>query len=114
MMIERWMTAAGLLAVFLGQVVIGGLSTAWTILRPGVRPQPTVLRLGYEGLSPIGAALLACLVTLTPGTTAIDLDLERRELLLHLLDGREAREAGEHIRRRFERRLRVVFPERRA
>jgi multicomponent K+:H+ antiporter subunit E/multicomponent Na+:H+ antiporter subunit E len=114
MMLQRWIPAAVLAAVFVGQVVVAGVSTAWSILRPGVRPQPALLRIGYEGLSPFGAAMLACLVTLTPGTTAIDLDLEGRELLLHVLDGDDARTAAEQIHRRFERRLRVVFPEVRA
>lgn len=111
MSLDRLGTAAVLLVVFPFQVVEAGLSTAWTILRPGVRPEPVLLRLGYEGLSPIGAAVLACLVSLTPGTTVIDLDLDRRELLLHLLDGRHADGAAEHIHRRFERPLRRVCPE---
>lgn len=109
--VERASAALVLLAIFVWQVVTAGLSTAWSILRPGQRPEPALLRVGYDGISPFGAAVLACLVTLTPGTTAIDLDLERRTLLLHLLDGSQAGGVADHVHRWFERRLRLVFPE---
>lgn len=98
-------------AVFLWQVVVAGTTTAWLILRPGVRPSPMLVPMPYEGLSPTGAVVLACLVSLTPGTTVIDIDPGRHRILLHLLDGRAAAEAIAEIRRRFERRLRVLFPE---
>lgn len=98
-------------AVFLWQVIVAGTTTAWIILRPGVRPSPALVPMPYEGLSPTGAVVLACLISLTPGTTAIDIDPARSRLLLHLLDGRGSDEAIAEIRRRFERPLRVLFPE---
>jgi multisubunit Na+/H+ antiporter MnhE subunit len=59
-----------------------------------------------------GAAVLASLVTLTPGTTAIDIDLGRRQLLLHVLDSHAAARTVAGIRRQFERYVEVLFPER--
>lgn len=110
-MLRRLAVAVTLGTVFLWQVIVAGTTTAWLILRPGVRPSPALVPMLYEGLSPTGAVVLACLVSLTPGTTAIDIDPGRRRLLLHVLDGRAAEEAIAEIRRRFERRLRVLFPE---
>jgi multisubunit Na+/H+ antiporter MnhE subunit len=108
---SRLLTLVALGLVFVREVIVGGATTAWFILRPGARPAPMLVRMPYAGLSPTGAALLACLVTLTPGTSAVDLDVERRCLLLHLLDGRDPKDAVAGIRRKFERRLRPLFPE---
>ncbi len=41
----------------------------------------------------------AALVTLTPGTTAVAIDTQRRELLLHLLDLDQAEATIDEIRR---------------
>ena len=53
-------------------------------------------------MSPTGAALLGCLVTLTPGTTVIDIDMARHEMLLHLLDLSQAEATVASIRKEFE------------
>ncbi len=90
-------------------VVSGGVQTLWIIVRGRRRPAAGLVRLAFAPMSPLGAALLACLVTLTPGTTTLELDLERRELLLHLLDLGGAEEAVRAIRRDFERPLVRLF-----
>lgn len=106
----RIVTALGLLAVFLGQVVMSGLTTAWLIVRPGRRPLPGLARVTFSGLDPVGAAMLGSMITLTPGTTTIDIDLERGEMLLHLLDASDPARAAREIRRRFEVPMRRIFP----
>jgi multisubunit Na+/H+ antiporter MnhE subunit len=108
---HRLAVAFTLGTVFMWQVLVAGATTAWLILRPGHRAAPAIVPMTYEQLSPTGAVVLACLISLTPGTTAIDVDPERRRLLLHLLEGRDATRAIADIRQRFERRLRVLFPE---
>jgi multisubunit Na+/H+ antiporter MnhE subunit len=110
---RRLVVALRLSAVFLGQVVASGLATAWLIVRPGRRPRPGLVRVPFSGLDPVGAACLGALITLTPGTTTIDVDLEAGEMLLHLLDASDAEGAARGIRRRFERPLRRLFPDRR-
>ncbi len=102
---------ATLLGLFLWELITSGLSTAWTILRPGARPRPGLARLDYGALGPRGAALLGGMITLTPGTTTIDIDLERHELLVHLLDAAHAEATARTIRRRFQRRIAELFPE---
>jgi multisubunit Na+/H+ antiporter MnhE subunit len=101
-----------LIVSFAWQVVVAGASTAWLIVQPHRRPAPGLVRMEYEALSPTGAVLLACLVTLTPGTTAVDVDVSRRTLLLHMLDESRGRRSLAGIRRHFERHLQVLFPER--
>lgn len=98
------MTRAGallrLLVNFLRDLVLSGWSTARIILarQPA---EPGFARLAIPGLSPRAASLLGALSTLTPGTTAVDIDLETGELLLHLLDRRQAEAVLAGIERDF-------------
>ncbi|MGD9904829.1 MAG: Na+/H+ antiporter subunit E [Vicinamibacterales bacterium] len=107
---RRAVVALALAADFCLHVVESGLSTAWIIVRPGPRPTPRVVRLPYEGLSPLGAVVYGCVLSLTPGTTTLDVDLEAQTLTMHVLDGAAAAGLADDARRRLERRLQTVFP----
>lgn len=98
---------------FLIEAALSGLTTARLILVGGRELQPGFARMSYAGLSETGAVVLGVLVTLTPGTTTVDIDPVRRELLLHLLDATQAEDAIAAIRRAFEPRVRVLFGEKR-
>lgn len=95
---------------FLRHCLVSGMATTRMIV---LRRQPPagVVRMPYGPISSTGAAVLGAMVTLTPGSTAIDIDPQRREMLLHLLDiaGKEAAIAS--IRKDFEQDLRLLFPE---
>lgn len=105
---------AGLLARlfsrFVYQCVISGAATARVVLQ---REQPVAgfIRVRFAPMSETGAAVLGALVTLTPGSTVIDIDMQKRELLLHLLDARHADAAVATIRHEFERDIAQIFPE---
>ncbi len=74
---------------FIRDVVLSGWDTARLILRdPGIVNSGTT-RMTYGELNPGYASLLGALISLTPGTTMISMDLQRREFLLHLLDLRQ-------------------------
>ena len=77
---------------FIKGTLVSGLETARIIL---LKPEDTrsgLTRMAYPDISPALASLLGTMVTLTPGTTLIDIDTTRNELVLHLLD-LEQREA---------------------
>lgn len=104
-----------LLALFLlilnlfRDLISSGWATARLILRPGEPPRSGFARLSYGDLPAPAANLLGALITLTPGTTTLDIDLERGEMLLHLLDleGVEATLAA--IRRDFLAPIRTLY-----
>lgn len=100
---------AVLLSRFLWAVVVSGLQTAWVIARGHRRPVAGFVRMRFAPMSEAGAALLGSLITLTPGTTTIDVDTERCEMLLHLLDASHAEATVTRIREKFERPLGVWF-----
>src|SRR3990167_325234 len=91
---------------FTAAMVTSGLQTVGTIARHGLAigapPPAAFVRIGVAPMSAQGAALLGCMISLTPGTTVVDIDLPRRQMVLHMLDTRDADAAVETIRRRFE------------
>ncbi|WP_460565056.1 Na+/H+ antiporter subunit E [Hydrogenophaga aquatica] len=108
--------AAVLLALrFLKAVMVSGLQTVVVIVRASTgerRPPPAAfLRVRFAPMSAQGAALLGCMVTLTPGTTTLDIDMDRKELLLHVLDASDTDALVEGIRRDFEPGLVALFGE---
>ena len=109
-MIRRAAIAVSLLLRFLWQIVTSGVATAWLIVRPGARPTPALVRMPFSGLNETGAALLGCMMTLTPGTTTVDIDMARSEMLVHLLDGADPEAALASAHEEFERPLRELFP----
>lgn len=77
---------------WLWKVALAFLQSNWQTIRiilrpPGVPLQPIFLYYDVRGLSLAETVLLAQVITLTPGTTSVELNPERTELLLHVLDG---------------------------
>lgn len=102
---------ARLLLRFAGHCVHSGLTTARVILQRNP-PPAGLIRLRFAPMSATGAAVLGALVTLTPGSSAIDVDPQRREILMHLLDIRTAEATLAAIRHDFEQDVCALFPER--
>lgn len=94
---------------FLWEAIVSGWTTALIILRGGKALQPGFVRMPYGDLGDTAANFLGALVTLTPGTTTVDIDLERGELLLHLLDAKQAEATLASIRRDFLLPIRTLF-----
>jgi multisubunit Na+/H+ antiporter MnhE subunit len=105
---KKFLIALGLALRFPVEVAKSGWATMRLILA-GDGLRPGFARISYEGAGETGAVLLGVLITLTPGTTTLDIDLERRELLLHLLDTRDVEGALAAIRRDFVRPVSLLF-----
>ena len=91
---------------FARALLASGVQTVGAIVRRGLAigtpPPPAFVRIGFAPMSAQGAALLGCLISLTPGTTVIDIDLARRQMVVHMLDPRDAAATVDAIRRDFE------------
>lgn len=84
-------------------------ATVRVILTEADAPRRGFARLGYGDLSDGGVVLLAALVTLTPGTSTVDIDPARRELVLHVLDTANLDATLAVLRRDFLEPLGVLF-----
>lgn len=94
---------------FLREAVVSGWVTTRIILAGPRGLRPGFVRFAYGDLPEGPASLLAALVTLTPGTTVVDIDPERREFLLHLLDLDQAEATLSGIRRYFLKPIHTLY-----
>ena len=75
-----------LLANFGKDVILGGARITVIVVLGGKSARPGLVHMSYGDLCDPAANLLAALITMTPGTTTVDIDLHRGQFLLHLLD----------------------------
>jgi multicomponent K+:H+ antiporter subunit E len=104
-------TAAGLFFVVFWDIVRSNVAVARIVLgltggrdiRSGFVKIPMELREDH------GLAVLACIITATPGTVWAGLSPDRRTLTIHVLDLVDEREVVRMIKQRYERRLMAIF-----
>jgi multisubunit Na+/H+ antiporter MnhE subunit len=94
---------------FASAMLLSAWATSRTILFCSDAPDRGFARLAYDDLNQTGVVLLAAMVTLTPGTSTVDIDPQRRELLLHVLDTGDIDMTLHSIRRNFLQPLRILF-----
>lgn len=95
---------------YLKEVVAGALRISWDVLTPGLPLHPQWIRVALDIEKGWQQLMLANLVSMTPGTLSIDVDREKRVLVVHCLYG-EGDGEGEvrQIKERFESLIRRVF-----
>jgi multicomponent Na+:H+ antiporter subunit E len=105
----RLLRAVRLALVFGYELVVSALEVTVEILRPRPRRRPEVVVLPLAARSDVEIALLASMITLTPGTLALDLTEDRCGLLVHALFAHEPGRVIERIQRTLERPLLEVL-----
>ena len=109
----RWRPRAmlELLALFLDDVVRSNVAVARIVLglRRGER-RAGFLTLPLELRDPRGLAVLACIVTATPGTSWARYDAAGNRVTIHVLDLVDAEAWSREFKGRYERRLLEIFP----
>ena len=96
-------------ALLLWDVLVANVRVARLVLGPVRRLHPTFFAVPLDIDHPYVTALLAAVVTLTPGTLSADYDRETRTLLVHGLDVTDPAAEAARIKARYERALREVF-----
>ena len=88
---------------YLWEIVAGALRISYDVLHPRPRLAPVLVHVPLGELSPRQRLLLACLVTMTPGTLSVDLLDRGTVLVVHgLYDRDRPRELVATIRERYQ------------
>lgn len=100
--------------VFAGAVLVDVLHGTWEValrvLHLRRLERPGIVRVPIGARSERGVAVSALATTLSPGTALIDVDHERRDLLLHVIDASDPEAVRERLQRFYDRYQRRVFP----
>jgi multicomponent K+:H+ antiporter subunit E len=107
--VRRPAVAVHLLALFLYDIIVANLAVARAALSPRMPIRPQFVYVPLDVHQPGAAALLAAMVTLTPGTVSVDLDLDRRLLRVHGLLVDDEVQAVASIKARYEARIKEIF-----
>ena len=103
-------TAAVLGWMVLGDIVRSNLAVGVITLHPGTRGRVAgFLELPLGVRHPGALAVLACIITATPGTSWARYDAERNLLTIHVLDLVDEQAWIRQFKDRYERRLKEIF-----
>ena len=107
--VARWGKALQLAGLFAYDVVVSNLTVAAYVLgiKGPVKPAFVEVRLDIKDAGAV--ALLAGMVTLTPGTVSVDIDRARGVLLVHALVAHDPEQIARAIKSRYESRLKEIF-----
>lgn len=92
-----------------GDIVRSNLAVARILLSPQPRFTSGFIAIPLEMSNPWALAVLACIITATPGTIWVSHDSRRRELVIHVLDVIDEATWIAHIKSRYERPLLRIF-----
>jgi len=85
------------LAVALGHEVVdiarATVTVAWAAVRTGPRTRAELVTVSLPPCSPSVAVLVSSLVSISPGTMVLEIDMEASELLVHVLPVRDVEES---------------------
>jgi multicomponent K+:H+ antiporter subunit E len=98
-----------LLARVFGDIVRSNIAVARIIVSPRSRISSGFVAIPLEMTHPYALALLACIITATPGTIWVSHDSARQVLVIHVLDVIDESVWIAHIKRRYEQPLLRIF-----
>jgi multicomponent K+:H+ antiporter subunit E len=101
--------AVGFFFLVCRDIVAANIEVAIQVLGPLDRIRPGFVDVPLDLDDPFVATLLAGIVTLTPGTVSIDVDMDRRTLSVHALNLPDPAAAAAEIKKRYEVPLKEIF-----
>jgi len=107
--VRRVGAALRLAGVFAYDLVAANLSVAGAVLGGMARVQPRFAQVPLDIDDPVACALLAALVSLTPGTVSVDINASTRLLTVHVLLAADEQALVSQIKTRYEARIKEIF-----
>ncbi len=95
---------------FAAELAQSAWATVKATLGPPGRLRPAILAVPLDVRSEGGITLFASMVTLTPGTTSLDVSEDQRTLYVHVMDTHDHAASIEAMKASLEARAREVLP----
>lgn len=106
--IRRWPLLARFVLMMLLDIARSNAAVA-TIILGGRKPHPAFVRIKLDIRSEMGLAVLAVVLTSTPGTAWLDYNSADGVLTMHVFDVRDEEEWRRTIKNRYEKPLMEIF-----
>lgn len=90
---------------FIWELTKANIQVAYEVVTPKFTMKPGIVALPLDAKSDLEITLLANLITLTPGTLALDVSTDRSVLYVHGMYVLDKKEFIQDIKQGFERRL---------
>ncbi len=90
-------------------IVLANVAVSRLVLGSMGRLRPVFLHVPLTLTDPQSIALLGSIITMTPGTVSITVDVEKRELMVHALDCPDPEKTIADIKSRYEKPLLEIF-----
>jgi multicomponent Na+:H+ antiporter subunit E len=103
------MKMLSLALLFLRELLVSAVRVAMLALRPRVKLNPAIVSYPLSVSTDAEITILANLITLTPGTLSVDVSEDRKTLLIHCIDVRDAETAIDEISGGFETKILEAF-----
>ncbi len=107
--LAKWYLLPKLFFRVVYDIVKSNLAVSWIILRSGRRHDPGFLTIQLETRNHFALALLAVILTSTPGSAWLEYDSNDNTVLLHVLDIQNEAVWRDTIKNRYERLLMEIF-----
>ena len=107
--VDRARKVLALVLLFLYELVLSAIRVAKLVLSPRMDLKPGIFSYPLTVDRDFEIALLANLITLTPGTLSVDLSEDRKLLYVHALDCSDVEQTRQDIAQGFERRILEAF-----
>lgn len=91
-----------LVLLFIKELFLSSFTVAWQTVSPKLNFRPGIFAYSTELESDWEVTLLACLISLTPGTLTLEVSQDKRSLYIHAMDIKDVDEHIEQIRNTFE------------
>jgi multicomponent Na+:H+ antiporter subunit E len=92
------------------QVIASSLRIAWEIVTPTAHRRPGIIEVPLDVRTDLQIALLANLITFTPGTVTLDLSADRKTIIVHDMFLDDADSARRRIKDGLERWVLRILP----
>lgn len=107
--VHRPLAIVRLAFIVLADIVRSNVAVARIVLTPGRKAKSGFLTIKLDLSNEYGLAILACIITSTPGTVWVNFDSARSVLLIHVLDLVDEEAWTGLIKNRYERLLMEIF-----
>lgn len=107
--LERARKVASLALLFFYELVKSAIRVAWIVVQPRMPLHPAIIAFPLTVDRDFEIALLANLITLTPGTLSVDVSADRKFLFVHAIDVLDPDALKRDIAEGFEKRILEAF-----